>query len=147
MIEVSSTTVIEASPQAVWRVLTDFSQFHEWNPFIREAQGSTEIGSEVEVRVRPSLPVPLRFRAEILDCEDCRELHWYGQVLGPWFASGDHTFTLEELGPHRVRFVQRERFSGILPWLGRRLLVREAERGFEAMNRALAERAREEEAS
>ena len=140
MIEVTASYDIDASPEAVWSVLTDLTQFHLWNPFIRNASGSTELGGEVRVRVRPSLRVPLGFRARVYDRERNRRLRWRGHVAAPWLAFGDHSFTIEPLGEHRTRLVQRETFTGILPRLARRLLERETQRGFDAMNRALAER-------
>ena len=142
MLEVASATEIEAPPEAVWNVLTDLEHFGAWNPFIRRASGSTELGGEVRVRVKPSLRVPLGFRATITEREPGRHLRWYGHVLAGWLASGDHTFDIERVDERTTRFVQRERFGGVLPWLVRRLLVREAYRGFTAMNRALAERVR-----
>lgn len=141
MIEVTASYDIDAPAEAVWSVLTDLSQFHVWNPFIQEASGSTELGGTVRVRVRPSLRIPLGFRAKIYDREPNRWLRWRGHVGAPWLASGDHSFTIEPLADGRSRLVQRETFTGALPWLTRRLLAREAQRGFDAMNRALADRA------
>jgi hypothetical protein len=143
MIEVSASTEIAAPAERVWSVLTDLERFRLWNPFIRRASGSTQIDGTVRVRVRPSFGLPLPFRAEILDREDNRVLHWRGHVLADWLASGDHRFTIEPLGPDRVRFVQRESFGGLLPRLASRLLAREAKRGFQAMNDALRTRAQE----
>lgn len=139
--EIRSTTEIEAPAETVWRVLTDLEAFAVWNPFIRRAEGSTEVGDTVHVRVRSSLRVPLGFEARILERREGRELRWRGHVLAPWLACGEHTFTIEPLEDGRVRFEQRETFSGLLPWLARRLLAREAQRGFDAMNEALADRA------
>jgi len=147
MIEVNAHTDIEGSPETVWAVLTDLDSFSAWNPFIRNARGSTNVGGEVRVRVKPSLPIRLGFRASVLESEAAHELRWLGHVLAPWFARGEHTFTIERLGKRRVRFTQTERFGGILPWLGKRLLAYEAKRGFDAMNRALARRVRELEES
>ena len=140
MIEVNAATEIEAPAEAVWSVLTDLAQFKHWNPFIRDARGPTDVGGTVHVQVRPSLGIPLRFHAKVLSREPNRELHWRGHVLAPWFASGEHWFTIEPIGERRVRFVQREQFSGVLPWIARRLLAREARRGFAAMNDALEAR-------
>lgn len=147
MIEVKAATEIDASAEAVWSVLTALEQFKAWNPFIRVARGSTEVGDEVSVQVQTSLGIPLAFHARVLSRADNRELHWLGHVAAPWLASGEHWFTIEPIDEHRVRFVQRETFSGLLPWLGARLLRREAKRGFEAMNRALEARVLAAEAS
>jgi hypothetical protein len=71
-------------------------------------------------------------------------------VGSSWLARGDHSFTIEPLGTGRVRFTQHETFSGLLPRLAARLLARETQRGFDAMNQALDARvhqARREEGS
>jgi hypothetical protein len=69
-----------------------------------------------------------------------RELRWLGRVLLPGIFDGEHVHELEPRGPDRTRYVQREKFRGILvPLLGRTL---EATRlGFEKMNAALEARA------
>lgn len=141
MIEITASCDIDAPAEAVWSVLTDLDQFQTWNPFIRHAAGSTAVGGRVRVQVRPSLGVPLVFRATVYGREDHRALRWRGHVGAPWLACGDHTFTIEPLGDGRSRLVQRETFTGLVPWLAGRLLARETKRGFDAMNRALAARA------
>lgn len=141
MIEVRAATDIEAPAARVWSVLTDFARFSAWNPFIRRARGTPDVGETVHVRVRSSFGLPLRFSAKVLARQQDRELHWRGHVLRPWLASGDHTFSILPLGEGRVRFEQREAFGGLLPWLASRLLAREAGRGFVAMNEALRRRA------
>lgn len=141
MLEVRASTEIHATPAAVWRVLTDLPRFANWNPFIRSARGSTGVGDTVRVHVRPPLGIPLAFRATILERDDERSLRWEGHVLARWLACGDHSFEIEPLPGGGVRFEQHETFSGLLPWLGRKLLGPQARRGFEAMNAALAKEA------
>jgi hypothetical protein len=145
MIEVRVTQDIDASAATVWAVLTDLDSFAAWNPFIRRAQGSTEVGGMVHVRVRPRRGVLLPFHAKVIERTADRELRWRGHVLSPWLASGDHTFTIEPRDGGGVTFVQRETFGGALPWLAKRMLAREAKRGFDAMNGALAARAEAQE--
>ena len=142
-VDVTASTEIHASPERVWSVLTDLQHFAAWNPFIRQASGDAHVGGTVHVRVRPSFGLPLAFDATVLDRCENHELHWKGHVLAPWLASGEHVFSIEKLDADRVRFVQWESFSGVLPRLARRLLAREAKRGFDAMNAALRERAEE----
>ena len=147
MIEVRASQEIEGSAEAVWSVLTELDRFASWNPFIRKARGSTEVGGTVHVDVRPSLGIPLAFDAVVVSATPNRELRWRGHVLSRWLAAGDHTFAIEPIDDRHVRFVQRETFTGILPWLASRLLAREAKRGFDAMNTALASRVEQEHAS
>jgi hypothetical protein len=141
MLQVRAATEIHASPAAVWRVLTDLPRFRVWNSFIRAARGSTQKGGTVRVRVKPPIGVPLQFAARIAEREDERELRWDGHVGAEWLARGDHVFTITRLADGWVRFHQIETFSGLLPWLLGRLLARQARRGFEAMNAALAREA------
>lgn len=138
--EVTASIDIEASAREVWSVLTDLPRFRAWNPFIRAARGSTEVGDTVHVRVRSSFGLPLVFHAKVIESEENRELHWRGFVGSPWLACGEHWFTIEPLDGTHVRFVQRERFTGVVPRIAARLLAREAKRGFDAMNAALAAR-------
>ena len=142
MFEVAVSTTIDAPAETVWAILTDLSRFAEWNPFVCEAQGVLRVGATVRVRVQPSIRgVHLAFRPDVLACVEPHEIRWRGRFLAEWLGRGDHLFAIEPAGPGRVRFVQREAFSGILPRLARGLLERETRRGFELMNRALKERA------
>lgn len=146
MLEIDVATEIDAPAAAVWSVLTDLDQFRVWNPFIREAHGTTEVGGTVHVRVSPSFGVPLALQATVLAREDNHALRWIGHLGAPWLARGEHSFTIEPVGDGRVRFVQHESFTGVLPRLTGWLLARETRRGFEAMNQALAARVRDREA-
>jgi hypothetical protein len=136
MLQVRAATEIHASPAAVWRVLTDLPRFRLWNPFIRAARGSTQKGGTVRVLVDG-----MHFAARITERQEERELRWDGHVVADWLARGDHVFTITRLADGWVRFHQLETFSGVLPWLLRRVLARQARRGFEAMNAALAREA------
>ena len=68
---------------------------------------------------------------------------WLGKLGGvPHLFDGAHRFELQPIdGGSRTRFVQSERFRGILLPLVRRSVLPATLAGFEAMNRALAERA------
>ncbi len=44
---------IDASPAAVWAVLTDTDAYADWNPFVRKLDGELREGAKLEVRVAP----------------------------------------------------------------------------------------------
>jgi hypothetical protein len=141
MKEIRTEVEIEATPGRVWRVLTDVAAFPEWNPFIRWVRGEVKPGAGLEVHLQPPGAKGMIFRPTVLRAEAPRELRWLGRLGVRGLFDGEHIFTIEEEGPDRVRFVQREVFTGLLVPLMARSLDRNTRRGFEEMNRALKARA------
>jgi hypothetical protein len=139
--ELRSQIEIEAPPERVWQVLTDFAAYPEWNPFIRRVSGRPEVEEQLVVRMRPSGTRGLTFRPTVTKAEPNRQLRWLGHLLVPGIFDGEHTFEIEELERDRILFIQREVFKGLLVPLFARSLDRDTQRGFEEMNRALRERA------
>ncbi len=141
MKELYSEIEIQASGERVWKILTDFAKFPEWNPFMRRASGQVKAGARLEVYLQPSGAQGMTFRPVVLDAEPNRELRWLGNLFVPGLFDGEHILTIEPLDANRVRFVQREIFTGILATLLMRILAESTQRGFEEMNRALKARA------
>ena len=54
----------------------------------------------------------MTFRPTVLKVEPNREFRWLGHLLVPGLFDGEHSFTIEPLGESRVRFTQREIFTG-----------------------------------
>jgi hypothetical protein len=141
MKELHSEIDIQASAERVWQILTDFSSFSQWNPFIRQASGNAILGEKLKVMIQPSGASAMTFRPTVLKAEPQRELRWLGHLLIPGLFDGEHIFTIESLGPDRVRFTQSEIFNGILVLLLARSLDAGTQRGFAEMNQALKEKA------
>ena len=133
--------VIDATPDRVWGVLTDFAAYPTWNPFVRRLAGSAAVGSRLTARIKPPGGMAMTLRPTVLAAAPGRELRWLGHLLVPGLFDGEHGFRIEPLGPDRVRFVQEERFTGLLAPLVLRFVERDTQQGFEAMNRALKARA------
>ena len=72
--------------------------------------------------------------------ESGRVFAWLGRFGISGLFDGAHRFELEPLGAGRTRFVQSEHFRGLLVPLFRRSLRTHTLAGFDAMNRALADR-------
>jgi hypothetical protein len=141
MKEIHTEIEIDAPAEKVWRVLTDLAAYPEWNPFVRRVEGEFSVGARLHVTIQPSGARGMSFRPTVLVAEPNRELRWLGRFWLPGLFAGEHSFSIEPLGEERVRFVQRERFGGLLvPFLSK-ILDRDTGRGFEEMNRALKLRA------
>ncbi len=137
MKELHSEIEIDASAESVWRILTDFSSYPQWNPFIRRISGEAKTGERLEVRLEPPESRGVTLKPKVLTIEPNRELRWLGHLLVPGLFNGDHTLAIEPLEENRARFVQREAFKGFLVPLLARSLDNNTRRGFKEMNRAL----------
>jgi hypothetical protein len=137
---IETERVVDAPPEGVWRVLTDFAAYSEWNSFIPEIEGDLREGGRLRVRIEPPGSRGATFRPEVQVVRPQRQLAWLGRLIVPHLFDGRHEFRLVPLADgERTRFVQRETFGGLLVPV---LLDGEAtRRGFEAMNERLAERA------
>ncbi len=137
MKELRSEIEIQASAERVWQLLTDFANFPQWNPFMRRASGEIKVGARLEVYIQPSGTRGMTFKPTVLKAEPGRELRWLGRLLMPGLFDGEHILTIEPLEANRVRFVQREIFTGVLVPFFAHGLDTDTRRGFEEMNRAL----------
>ena len=132
---------IDATPDEVWRVLTDFDRYPEWNPFITSIAGPLETGARLAVSLTPRGGRTIRMKPAVRAVEPGRRLVWLGHLGVPGIFDGEHEFIVEPAerpGGGSV-FRQRETFRGALVPLVGRLLER-TRTGFEAMNYALKER-------
>ena len=130
---------IDASPDAVWEVLTDLDAYSDWNPFAVEASGQVEEDAKLRVKLKPPGKRATVFKPKVTVVEAGAKFEWLGRLLIPGIFDGRHQFHLTsgDVGTH---FVQREEFSGMLagPILGK--VGKGTEEGFHAMNRALKAR-------
>lgn len=143
MREISAEIDIGAPPERVWSVLTDFSSYPDWSPFIRQISGEPAVGARLRVRIEPPGGRGMTFRPRVVVSEPSRELRWLGRLGAPGLFDGEHSLRLEPLDGARTRFVHSERFRGALvPLFGSGLI--QTRHGFEAFNTALKERAERE---
>lgn len=98
---------INATPERLWRILTDFASYPQWNPFIRRASGKPEKGEQLEVYLQPEGAGGMTFQPRVLKAEPGRELRWRGHLLIPGLFDGEHIFIIEPLVAGGVRFIQR----------------------------------------
>ena len=141
---IRSAIEIRAPLEAVWRVLTDFSAYPEWNPHLRRVRGTPRVGGRLTVHSRPPGGRSVVLRPQVISWSPPTELRWRGTFISRFLFTGEHGFRLEPLGDSRVRFIQDETFRGLLVPLYARLRLAGTREGFSRMNEALRERAETE---
>ena len=135
-----ASIVINASPRQVWAILTDLSAYPRWNPFIISAHGRLRVGCTLTNQMRDSAGTTT-FTPVVLAVRPDRELRWMGKVGPGGIFDGEHAFLIQPLGRGRIRFTQREQFTGVaIPFYEHRLQADTLPQ-FRAMNAALARRA------
>ncbi|MBT8163959.1 MAG: SRPBCC domain-containing protein [Acidimicrobiia bacterium] len=140
MTSLDTSIDIDASPERVWEVLMDFEAYPGWNPFITSIEGDQRVGGRLKARLSPPGGKGMTFKPTVQVFEEGTELTWLGRLVMPGIFDGRHTLRVEprEGGS---RFIQRERFTGILAGLMMRFIGEDTEKGFHLMNGALKERA------
>jgi hypothetical protein len=139
--QLHSDIEIQATPERVWDVLSDFDAYPDWNPFIIRAAGQPTVGGQLRLRMRPPGRRATSFRPEVLDAEPGRKLRWLGRLFLPGVFDGEHSFIIQPSGPGRVRLTQHEEFRGVLVPLLFGYLQAPTLAGFQQMNQALKDRA------
>ena len=137
MKELKTEIEINGTTDQVWEVLTNFSSFPKWNPFIKKIEGELKIGAELKVYMEPPGGKGMTFKPIVKILEPKTEFRWLGSLLFPGIFDGEHIFSIEPVGVNRVKLVHREEFRGVLAGLILRLVGENTRRGFEAMNQAL----------
>ncbi len=129
---------IAASPEKVWRELTRFEYYPEWNPFIVSARGAGKLGDRMEIVIRPPDGSEFRFKNQIIERTENSSLIWKGSFIFRGLFDGTHFFRLEKI-EGGTRLVHGEVFEGVLVGMLAKLLG-STRRGFQLMNEALKAR-------
>lgn len=128
---------INAPPEKIWHVLTDFSNYTKWNPFIQQIEGDAILGAKLKVHLHTSGGKNRIYKPTITKIEPNRELRWYGKSFVPGIFNGEHIFTMEPLDNHSTHFVHTEVFTGLGVALTSSNMEKEIRRSLEEMNSAL----------
>jgi hypothetical protein len=140
MKEIKTEIIINSSKERVWNILTSFSEYPEWNPFIRSLEGSAIKDSRLVATLQLKDRKPMVFKPVVTVSEAGKKFEWLGTTPLN-VVNGRHYFTVEELDDKKVRFVHGEQFSGILAGPFHRKLAEPTRLGFMEMNKALKQRA------
>lgn len=102
--------VIEAAPADVWRTLTDFAAWPEWNPLVRWFRGDPAVDRRARVFI---IPLGREFEVTVQTFREADELTWMGTQLASWFLAGEHYYRLEKVGESATRLMHGECFRGL----------------------------------
>ena len=140
MKEIQTDILIQVSAETIWKILMDFAEYPNWNPFIKSISGDQKEGGHLTAFLQPPGESGMTFTPIVMVHKPNQEFRWLGKLWGGGFFNGEHFFILNDLGNNTVRFIHGEKFTGMLVGILGGLL-KNTKNGFELMNKALKEKA------
>jgi hypothetical protein len=137
--EIVTDILIETPLETVWKHLTAFEAYPDWNPFITSIKGQGKQGAQLETVIQPPESKPMTFKPFVLEWKPNQVFRWKGKLFISGLFDGEHYFILEGQADGSTKFIHGEHFSGILVGLFSGLFEK-TEKGFRQMNEALKQR-------
>ncbi|MGW5310810.1 SRPBCC family protein [Nocardia thailandica] len=137
---IDATVEIDAPADIVWRVLTDFDRYGEWNPFVPECHSTLVPGAPIDMVVH--LGGNTREQREFISTHTPGTEFSYTMKpvpLGTLHSRRSHTVTA--LSPTRTRYESRFTLAGWLSPVVSAALGKHLRAGFGAMTAAVGPRA------
>lgn len=139
---IESTVDIDADPDTVWNVLSDITQWGDWNPWIFEANGIAEEGERLDLRMGEADKRAFSVTPTVTVVQRGIIFEWLGHMGVAGLFDGRHRFELEKTS-QGTRLTQSETFAGILAPVVLPMVRSQTQEGFDAMNKAMKRRAEE----
>jgi hypothetical protein len=107
----STSTIIQASPEKIWDILVDGTNWLHWNTTITKIEGNIALGETVAVypKVNPNRAFPVTV-SQFIPHE--RMVWTGGMPLG--LFKGERTYSLAKQPDGKTEFAMQEIFSGLI---------------------------------
>jgi hypothetical protein len=129
---------INAPIATVWKTLTGFASYADWNPFILRATADFAVGSTIEFVEDIPDRGQFKIRAIFTQIEPNRVFQWRGHYMAPFILEVNHYFILEPLNEACTRFLHGQNQTGILvPFLSWQHHFERLQEAYILMNEAL----------
>ncbi|MEM1219554.1 MAG: SRPBCC domain-containing protein [Bacteroidota bacterium] len=135
---ITVTATIKAPRSSVWKVLTDFEQYGEWNSFTPSADVAFYPGGKVHLEAHMGKKgKPWRLNLQVYEVVDGHSFSWGMHALFPLQAIRHQR--LEEIDAKTTRYISHETFRGplvpLVLWIYRTRIIA----GIEAVAQGLGE--------
>lgn len=138
---ISTSVEITASPDAVWSLLADFSQYAQWNPYLSNIEGEFKVGETLTVTlIDANFEGPLVVKPRMASIEPGKSFAWRGTLLMQGLMDTHHVFEITGTADGNTRIHQYEEFRGMIAHEMADLTGRHAktQQAFETMHAAIA---------
>ena len=114
MRELRAEIQISAPIDQVWRVLTDFDHWKDWNPMVNQASGNASVRSRLKITMRgPDSKDAMKYEPTVLEVDPPKNLRWRATMMSGFMFTNDRVFELKEKNGG-TELINREEFSGLM---------------------------------
>ena len=107
---VHTEITVSASPENVWRVLTDMDKYSEWNPVMKLLKGEVKEGNQVTYLFSQDVENKSEIKVKIVKIESDRLLNQTGGVS--LILTFNHKYKLVPIGD-KTKVIIHEDYKGI----------------------------------
>jgi hypothetical protein len=106
-----ATTLVQATPERIWSILTDARGYTDWDSSVARIEGRIAPGESIklESKAAPGRAFPIK----VTEFDQPRRMVWSGGMPVPGLFKGVREFTLTPEG-EGTRYTMREEYTGLL---------------------------------
>ncbi|WP_148639340.1 SRPBCC domain-containing protein [Aquimarina longa] len=128
---------INASKETVWKTITNFKEYPNWNTILEMEQNEDlVVGKKFKVTIYNPKGKKSKFNATTMHREDNVSFSATQKIIGKWFFSATHYFIIREIDKEHVVFIQKWKLRGLITSLFYKQICKEL-KSFNAMNTEL----------
>ena len=112
---------IAAKIDQVWKTLTDFENWHEWNPTVKRVTGQATQGTTLNITMPGKAGKDMSYPAQIINLQPPTLFRWRAKMIAGFLFANGRVFELKEHDGGTL-LVNTEEFSGLMvPLMGNKL--------------------------
>lgn len=105
---------LHATPEKVWKVLTDFKAYPEWNTYMTSVSGTLQVGKKLRVQMQLTEGHAFKARPKLLIVDKGKELRWMARLYFSGVYDNERYFLIRRESATKVTFIQGETYGGFM---------------------------------
>lgn len=132
---IEASIIIEASPEQIWSVLTDFKNLSKWSSSFQNLSGDFTKDGLIEVVFKSPLGGDTKMNKKLFLFEEQKSFGWTGTFM--MGMKDYHTHTLKGMPNGTTKFIQTDKVSGGISFLLGKVLEKQMKKGYNIFNKEL----------
>jgi hypothetical protein len=137
MKEYHTSIIIDSSLTTVWKELTNFKDYPQWNPIVGKLEGEMKVGSKISTFI---VPLNKTYFPTLLCYKQNSELVWQGTQGAKFLMAGKHYYKLKSISENQTELLHGEYFTGIFAYFIPSSLLQKMKTVFEQHNILIKQR-------